>query len=788
MSNKHSNTDIFAPTPGEGHSFDIRQFINKMFFHWPLFLLFFAIAFILAIFYLKYERPVYDVHAKILIKDQSYQNRRKQDAFQELYLIAPEKDVSAEIGIMGSIPITEQIVTDLQLWVTYQRPTQFYSYADLYKNTPVQFKLLKPGRNFDSDELEITIKSRDYFLLKQGDKKFKRFAFKDSLFNSFGIWKLDTTWNFKNFIGKTIKITLDNPKLVTKYYQDAISEYVGLKATNVVDIDIQDEVPERGRDILDDLIRVYFDSSVQVKRESTQSTLKFVDQRLVAITQELNNVESKYQGYKSSNAITETSSQAGRYLTDVQTNESKVNDINIKLSVLDAIEQYVNSDRGADNPPATLGMDDQSVVGLIRQLSDLQLQKTRLLATLPENNPLFNPINQQISVTKTQLRENIKSLKASLISTKQQLAALGSGYESSIRTIPGQERDLVDIKRMQAIKENLYTYLLEKKEQLSLDYASTIADAMIINHANNGIKQWPIPKAVYAIAFLFGLIVPTSLLFGREAIKNRVLSKGQIVFATGMPVLSEIDQADNNHPIVVLNQNSYIGEQFRDLRTKFNYLHGKNERGKVTLFTSSIAGEGKSFVIGNLAATLSVSGKKVIILELDLRRPTLSSRFKLDKTSLGVTDFLIGNATKAQIIQPLTITDNLFAIASGTVPPNPSELLESDELATLLKELRLEFDHILIDSPPVHLLTDAMILAPMCDLSLYMIRQDYTPKKELGFINEVCREKKLPRVNLIFNGIVREKHGDRYGYQKNSYYIRYPKKFKNEVKRFFTRF
>ena len=788
MSNQQTNTDMFSGAQGDGQSFDIRQFINKMLFHWPLFLVCFILFTALAVFYLRYERPSYDIHAKLLIKDQTYQNRKKEDGFKELEVVTPEKDVNAEIGLMGSIPITEQIVTDLQLWVTYEQPTKYFSYIDIYKYSPVQFKLLQPGRNFNSDELEITIKSPDYFLLKQSGKKVKKLYFKDNFYNSFGEWRLDTTWNLKSYIGKTIRITVDNPREVTKYYQNAISATPGIKTLNVVDLSIEDEVPQRGKDILNDLLRVYFDSSVQIKRESTQNTLKFVNQRLASITQELNSVESKYQGYKSSNTITETATQAEKYLSNSQSNDNKINDINIKLSVLDAIERYVNSDRGAENPPATLGLDDQGLLSLVKQLSDLQLQKIRLLATLPENNPLFNPINQQIAVIRTALRENLKSNRASLLTTKQQLAALGSGYETSIRTIPGQERELVDIKRMQGIKENLYTFLLEKKEQLSLDFASTIADAIIINHANGGIRIWPISKAVYAIAVLFSLLVPASILLGREIIKNRVLSRGQITSATRMPVLSEIDQADGNNPIVVLNQNNYIGEQFRDLRTKFNYLHGKHEKGKVTIFTSSIAGEGKSFVLSNLGATLCVSGKKVIILELDLRRPTLSSRFKLDKTNLGITDYLIGNATKAQIIQPLTITDNFYAIACGTVPPNPSELLESEELATLLKELRTEYDHILLDSPPVHLLTDSMILAPMCDLSLYMIRQDYTPKKELAFISEVQREKKLPRLNLIFNGIVREKHGDRYGYQKNSYYIRYPKKFKSEVKRFFTRF
>ncbi|HEY2582689.1 MAG TPA: hypothetical protein VGI43_12825, partial [Mucilaginibacter sp.] len=444
MSNK--NIDIFGSPSAAGGSFNVRQFLNKMLFHWPLFAIFFVTFFVLAFFYIKFTKPSYDVHATILIKDQTY--RRRLPALDELDLVEAPKDPQAEIGVMSSISTVGQIVVDLQLWITYDQKNKYHSYRDIYASTPVQFKLLQTGRNFtpdEGDQLYITIQSQDYFLLKQSGKKFKRLAFKDNFINSFGKWRLDVTDNLKKYIGKTIRITLNNPKETVANYQGAIFESVGAKTANVVDIDIQDEVPMRGRAILNDLLRVYMDASVEAKRESGQNTLKFVDQRLASITRELNNVESKFQGYKSSNAIVETQSQGDRYLSNAQSTDARINDINIKLSVLDEIELYINSAKGADNPPATVGMDDPGLQGLITQLTNLQLQKARLLATLPESNPLFNPINQQINVTRNALRENITGIRSSLVATKQQLQSLGSGYESSIRSLPGQERDLSDI-------------------------------------------------------------------------------------------------------------------------------------------------------------------------------------------------------------------------------------------------------------------------------------------------------------------------------------------------------
>ncbi len=786
MSNKPSTSDIFGSGSTYGGSFNTRQFLNKMFFHWPLFVIFFVLSIGLAVFYLRYTMPVYEVHAKVWVKPHTT-NTSATVALSELNLNETDRYVEAEMGLMISMPVIEQVVTDLQLWVDYEQPTKYFSYRDIYNTTPVQFKLISAGRNFMDDQLDIIIESKDYFLLKQSGDTAKRLAFKDNFVNSFGTWKLDTTGHLQSFIGKTIRMTLHNPKYMVKYYQNGIVPTVLPKSSDI-DLSLDDEVPERGKAILNDLLRVYMAASIQQKRESSQNTLKFVDERLGSLTQELNSVESKYEGYKSTRGITEIGNVSSEFLSNSQSTEGKVNDINIKLSVVDGIERYVNSDQGADNPPATIGMEDQGLNGLIKQLTDLQLQRIKLLATLPENNPLFLPINQQINSVRIALRENLKGIRASLLSTKQQLQSIGSGFKSSIRSIPVQERELVDIKRMQGIKENLYVYLLQKKEELSLDYASTISDAVIIDHGHNFPAKSPIPKAVYAIALLVGLLVPSGILFGRDIIKNRILNKGEIIYTTGMPVLSEIAYAELNSPIVVLNQSSYIGEQFRDLRTKLNYLHGKHEKGKITLFTSSIAGEGKSFLLSNLGPILSFSGKRVILVELDLRRPTFTSRFQLDKTLPGLTDFLIGNATKEEIIQKLDITDNLFAIDCGTMPPNPSELLESDELAALLKDLRSEYDHILIDSPPVHLLTDAMIVARMCDLTLYLIRQDYTPKTELAFISELYKEKKLPRMNLIFNGIVSGKHGDMYIYQKNSYYKQYPKKFKSKIEKFLSRF
>ena len=265
-------------------------------------------------------------------------------------------------------------------------------------------------------------------------------------------------------------------------------------------------------------------------------------------------------------------------------------------------------------------------------------------------------------------------------------------------------------------------------------------------------------------------------------------AKDEITGVTSLPILCELSDSDTAEPIVVLNQKSYIGEQFRELRTKLNYLHGNSLPGRTTLFTSSIAGEGKSFVLSNLGAVFAAAGKKTILIELDLRRPTLSTRFSLNTPDIGITDYIIGNATENQIIQQSQVSENLHIICGGSIPPNPSELLESTQLADLINDLKLRYDHILIDTPPIHLLTDAMIITPLCDISLYIVRYDYTPKDELAYIREIYNSKKLPKLSVIFNAVKIDLQKSGYLYQKNGYIKPPSLTFKARIKKFFRRF
>lgn len=327
--------------------------------------------------------------------------------------------------------------------------------------------------------------------------------------------------------------------------------------------------------------------------------------------------------------------------------------------------------------------------------------------------------------------------------------------------MPGQERQYITIKRQQAIKENLYVYLLQKREEVSLSYASTLTDARVVEQAYYGEPESQ-KKIPVLLALLCGFMMPLGIITLRNKMRNRVMTRKDIELATSAPVMVELLQEKNTKPIVVLNRNAYaLGEQMRGLRTDILQTAVKKKSGRVVMFLSSIAGEGKSFVASNIAVSLAAMGKKTVILELDLRKPKISKIFKLDQAHPGLSNFLNGECSHRAIIQPSGMHENLDVMGSGPIPDDPSELIQSQNMERLIAELRKEYDHVIIDSPPLHLVTDAMILAPMVDVSLYIVRHNYTPKTELNFIQKQYMSGKLPNMHLVFNGVEMD---SRFGY------------------------
>lgn len=753
-----------------------KSFIVECFYHWPLFLLTFGVAIFSVVVYLHFAKPIYQVTATLIVKD-NIKAPEQRSALSEIDLLGSSNLIENEMEVLRSNRLISQVVDELALEIVYSEK-EGLTVTDLYQSSPVKFVLLKPApairrqsKKAEKNEITIVIKDKNTFLLKSGDKELKEYNYNAPITNNLGIWKLETTSLLPQFEGAKIGIAvLDKEKLALQY-QDGIVVAPTDKLATSITLTLKDDIAQRGKDVLNQLIADYSKSVTKENEQKAKKTLAFLDKRLDSLSSGLSISEAGIEDYKSSRGITDIDAESRINLENMQVNDRQLNDVNVKLSVVNGIEKYVNASK-LGLAPSTMGIDDPALNNLVENLSKLQLQRDRLLAISPETNPDFDPINRQIATTKAAIKANVASFKSSLINMRSKLQSYNSGFESSIKKIPSQERQLISSKRQQAVKEGLYTYLLQKKEEIATNYANIISVERVVDQAYVGPAKSSKKIVAFAVAFLLALVIPLSIVYGRNSLNDYIIDVQEIKNGVDIPILGEIVFEENSGLISVKDMGtSAISEQLRALRTKLNYVYGKKESGRVTLVTSSIAGEGKSFISSNLSMSLAHTERKTVILEMDLRRPKLSDNFSVEKDCVGITEFLNGKATLAQIIHPSVESPHLDLISSGESVINPSELLEKKQLADLLNSLRSKYDDIIIDSPPVHLVPDALIISRFTDLTLYIIKQGFTSAVELDFLNELKDTNQLSNIQIVFNGIQRSKYGYGYNYG-NSYYTK----------------
>ncbi|QEC79463.1 GumC family protein [Mucilaginibacter ginsenosidivorax] len=772
MSNNPAQFLTFATEKEKNSSVSLKSLFAKYIFNWPVILATTILMLIIAFAYMQIADPVYQVKATLLVnipKDADKPDAN-QSVLDKIDLPKTADVVENELAKLKSAKLINQVINDLQLNVSYQQKNGLL-YKDLYASMPFKLIFIKPNADAD-DKIKTLIQVKDdrTFLMKT-DGDYKQYSFNDVMHTGIGTWKLVPAANIASFKDKTIKVSLLDADKLTDYYQKNIDASLEDKLATAVDLTFSTTDRQKGKDIINHLIQVYNQDEIADKNKETQNTISFIDQRLASLTGELNGVEKNIANFKSSNRLTDITSDAKFELEKLQTNDSRLSEINVQLSVIEGIERFVNSPHTADKAPAVIGINDPSLISSVEKLSQLQLQHDQLLATTPETNPDFEEINSQIKTTKAAIKENVKNIKASLLNAQSKLQSQSSSSESSISNLPTQERQFISIKRQQSIKENLYVYLLQKREEVSLSYATTLSNYKVLDTAHALPSKWPNKKLIYLVALILGIVLPAIAIYIIHLFRGVVLDPKDVENVIEVPVLSEV-ALDRKTPGIT-PKSGLVTEQFRSLRTKLYGLYNPDNHSHVTLITSSVSNEGKSFITGNLGLSLANTGKKTIILELDLRRSAIKDLFKLSKKHEGISDYLNGKTTLKKIIQPSGINPALDIISSGSFISNPTELLENGRLGELIAELKNIYSDIIIDSPPVHLVADAHIIARISDVTLYVVRQGITRKSELKFIRALVKENKLPNIQIVFNGVDVKKFG--YGYEyDNSYYKAIP--------------
>jgi capsular exopolysaccharide synthesis family protein len=560
------------------------------------------------------------------------------------------------------------------------------------------------------------------------------------------------------------------------------------KLASVINITLTDEIPKRAEDILNELITVYDNAALNEKNKLADNTLNFLDERLGIVSHDLDSIEQKLKQYKSSTGSVDISSQGTLFLQNVSANDQRLSDVSNQLTVLDQVENYVKSkDNGSSVVPSTVGITDPTLPQLLTKLYDDQLQYEKLKRTMGDNNPAVLNQKAEIDRIKPGIIENIQSQRENLQASKDNLNATNNRYSSILQSIPQKEKDIVEITREHNIKSNNYNFLLQKQEETKLSLLSSIGDSRIIDKAETSLGPIsPKPKIIYIGSFLLAFVLAFGLVTINEMFKRTILFRKEIESYTSIPVVGEIIYEKSKDPLVIGNgKRTFIAEQFRNLRTTLPYIGLNGERKKLQV-TSTVSGEGKSFIVANLGIGLALAGKKVVVLEFDLSDPTLCDKLNVTEIDKGLTDYLTGETKPEEIIKPTSVHENLFVVPAGWLPENPSELIMSEKVPKLLTYLSGIFDYIIIDTAPVGLLSDAYVLSKYCDATLYVVRHKHTRKVSIQRLDANNKINELKNMAIVFNGVRARGFGrNGYGYGYGYGYIskeKRKKKFSEKLK------
>jgi tyrosine-protein kinase Etk/Wzc len=567
--------------------------------------------------------------------------------------------------------------------------------------------------------------------------------------------------------------SLVNPKVVTTNLTKGLSVNAANKLSSVVTITLRDEIPQRGEDIVNELINVYNHASINDKNQLATNTLTFVEKRLQHVKTELDSAEIRIQNYKTQNGGAELGEQSTAFLKSVSDNDQKATDMNMQLAVLSEVEKYVKADDGSSGiVPATLGLNDAGLTSLLQKLYDAKSNYEKMRKTVGENNPMVQSLTNEIEKIRPNILENIRIQRMGLEAGLNNLNAKSNTYTSRLSGVPQKERALLESSRKETTLNNVYAFLLQKREEASLSYASTVSDSRTVNLAESTIDPVsPRKIIILGIALAVALCIGGLIVYGKEFFSNKILFRHEIETFTTAPIVAEIAAAGKKHSQLTLTLNeqvrpSFLGEQFRQLRAALG-LHVKNNGRKKILVTSSVSGEGKSFISVRLAESLAAGGKKVILLDLDLRNPKISTEFKVEEEP-GISNFMEGGWEPYEIIKS-TSQENLFIAGAGRDSINSTELSFNKKLHELFDYLEGVFDYIIVDSAPVNPISDAYILSEYCDITLYIIRHGYTPKAFIRLLDENNRIKPLKDLVIVFNsiksrGIFKGQYGLDFGY------------------------
>ena len=774
----------------------LKEVLQQYIRYWYLFVIGTGIALAAAFIYLRYAERTFTTSSTIIIKDEKKGGGAAElAAFSDLSIFsgAFSEKIESELVILNSKNLLGRTIKKIDLNIQY-----FYQGAiktsELYIYKPFKVNYLTISDTVKSTPpgLIVTVNSHTSFTLENVNGSLNEtFNFGDKIELPFGdILVLPTPGNtekFESYFNKPIQVVYKSIESVAAGYQGMLKLLHDGKNGEVVRLQITSSLPQKAEDFLNELVNQYNEDAINDRSEIAQKTSKFINTRLQIITKELDSVETNKEQFKSTNRLTDIEAEANLILENASEYNKRQVDISTQLELVSSMVNYLGQSASEDILPSNIGIQSNEVTSSINTYNQIVLEKNRLLVNSTEKNPVIINLNSQLGQLKSGILESLKRQQQSFQVTLKDLNYQEGRFNNKLSQVPVKEKLFRGIVRQQNIKEQLYLFLLQQREETSISLAVTSSKAKVVDRAYSG-KSPVSPKKslIYLLAFITGLLVPFLLLYLYYLFNTKVASRHDVEKVhQNVPLIGEIPKLSRgDDELIQHNDRSILAESFRILRTNLQYLlvskEKSQESAKNIFVTSTIKGEGKTFVAFNLALSLAQTGKKVVLVGADIRNPQLHRYLDNDyKSRKGLTEYIIDDSIQAsELAIQSKQSKNLSIVMSGIIPPNPAELLMQDRTATFFKEIRTLFDYVIVDTAPTMLVTDTILINKLSDITLYIIRANYTDKKLLEFPLDAIKDGRLSNVALVLNNVTLNNfgYGNKYGYtyteEKKSFWRR----------------
>ena len=734
----------------------IQIIFQKYLPYWPLLIASIILFMLGGYLFLTYTTPIYKATATIIIKDEKKGNDDSK-LIESLNTMNSKKIIENEMEVLKSRKIINEVATTNYLNTTFYIKGKIRN-IDAYNYTPVNIIIDNPDKIKEIKNIKLNINYRDSSVVLNNEKVGK-----------INHW-INTKYGKLNFLLKEDWKSLQNDRDI--YFNIEKTENIATqiiknletsssnKLSSIIEISYKDEVKERAENILNSILKAYDDYGINNKNSAASNTLEFIEQRLKIVSREIDSIENTVEDFKRNKNADDIGTQGQLFLNNVSSNDQELGKINMQLAILQQVTNVVNEDNmnSISMIPSSLGIDNPNLSKMISDLNNKELEFESLKKTVAKNNPILISVKDQIDKLKPSILMNLNSQINNLETGKNNLLKTNNKYNELLSVLPQKEKTLLSMTRGQDIMKGIYSFLLQKKEETKLSFAANVSDNKIINDAMvSKYPVYPIKLYVYFIALMLSIFIFWIIIFFKEAFRKKINEKKTIEDLLELSIIGEITYKNKNESqIIEQNKRSLIAEEFRKIRIGLNFL-GVNKLKNKILITSSIPGEGKSFVAINLAISNAMTGKKVLLIDCDLHKSGLEEIFKLNTQYLGMSEFLMGECDMNEIISKVEWQDNLFFIPAGKNKINGSELLLNKRLKEMISELENDFDLILIDSAPSILITDAFILSEICDCTLFIVRHQFTTKNTMKKMSEILKINPLKNVGIVFNGIKRNK-------------------------------